>query len=169
MLLELIDCIRLAFLKMADSLLDFSSRVYGPLSLHAAMSSNRLRLIAEDLTCALIFAGFSSHISNFKEPGNVCGSIMEEIYAKLKGSLSNLESKLTAGIELNLKSELDNFDEFLELAENFLSYLASDLMNLEDEKMKMVGFILKISADDLQIIRKRHNELRNQLVNSAVK
>ena len=158
--LEFLDCVRLVFMRMADSLRMFSTQVSGPLGFHATLASNRLRLVAENLGHALKFAGASKEISSYEEAENRCGSLLKDIFNRLEGSLENLRRRLAAGNELDLRTELDNFDDFLEMAEKAFTYFASDLMNLEDEKMKMLGFALRVSAEDIRLIRRRHDELR---------
>ena len=156
-LIEVIKCMRYVLIRMSNALKDFSSKTEGPLRIHAVMASNRLKLMAEDLREGLTYAGVNPEVADFEEVREKFGDIPLNTMDKLQKSLEMLERGSDEPVKVG--NLLKEFDDVLIIAINGFNAFNFILSELPDEKMKILGLVLRNTIDDLKLIKRRHDEL----------
>jgi len=154
-LLDMLRCMRAFIIEMSEALKSFSKKSGNPLGMHAELASNRLDLVARDLEVGLRYAGVKPDLGSLEKAEDLCGSFLRDVFENLKQSLNKLSSEDPADLEKILGS----FDDALTLAASSLPSIGKLFEELEDPHLKFLGKIVKNSADDFEIIKRRHREL----------
>ena len=163
--LELLKGMRIIFMQMADLLASFSSLVEGPLKLHAALASNRLQLLSKNLEAGLRHVGANMlMVQSIEDIEKFHGAYVVETLKQLLDSLRNIREAVRSGENLDLRHELEKFENALDLAVNAFSTINSMISNSRREDIRILRFVISDLIEDLKLIRRRNEEAKHSIV-----
>jgi len=146
---------------MAEALGKLSKRANGPLSFHASLAHNRIRMVAENLGEALNLAGISvSEKMGEDEIYKEAGSIGVEALEGMKEIVSLIESINTGKAGLShlipyLKKYIETIDLVTGVLRVYIGFLEED----GKAEIRNLAFALQGTIQDLNIVRQRHEQL----------
>ncbi|MHC1563754.1 MAG: hypothetical protein ACXQTF_00305 [Candidatus Hecatellaceae archaeon] len=146
---------------MAEALGKLSKRAKGPLSFHASLAHNRIRMVAENLGEALSLVGVSTskrmgEDEIYKEAGSIAVEALEGM-REIVGLIESInEGK--AGLS-HLIPYLKKYMETVDLVTGVLRVYIGFLEEDGKAEVRNLAFALHSTIQDLTIVRQRHEQL----------
>jgi len=152
-----------SFLRGASNeLREWANRTRGPLRLHAILASNRLELMAKNLSEALRYAGVEVDEAQLEELEEDVGLIIADSYRRFRELLDIMLQIPQSEEELDLRSiapRLKELTDTISLTIELLRTFSLMLEKSDDIRHRAVSIVLQGIIDDLDIIRRRHQVL----------
>ena len=92
------------------------------------------------------------------------GAYVVEMLKQLLDSLKNIKETIRSGENLDLRHELEKFENALDLAVNAFSTINSMISNSRREDIRILRFVVSDLVEDLKLIRRRNEEAKHSIV-----